>query len=418
MKFKRLLALALSLTIMTGCSSSNGGSENSDIVTEISEPVEITFWHAMNGQHEATLTALTEEFMEANPNITVTLQNQGSYQDLSAKITATSLSEDDLPTLTQAYPDWMIGFIQDGLMLDLTPYIENSEIGMEDFDDILPSLREAVTFDGQIYGIPFNKSTEVLWYNKTLFEELGLEVPTTYEELAEVSKEIYEAKGIAGAGFDSLSNYYTTFLKSNGETFNSELDVTGQVSQDALAYYQEGIQDGYFRIAGTDRYLSGPFGNEQVAMYMGSNAGESFVEKSVDGKFEVGVAPYPTNASMQQGTDVYVFEKSTPEERTAAFLFLKFLSGTEQQIEWAINTGYFPSRTSAIESDEYKNSASKVASILADATTNLYTNPVTAGTETAYRESGTMLESFLASPKSDINEALENYKTTLASIWQ
>lgn len=415
--FKKVLALGLSLAVMTGCSTTTDNG-NSDIVTEITEPVEITYWHAMNGNMEVILTDLTDRFNAANPNITVVLQNQSSYSNLQQKLTATMVSPKDLPTLTQAYPDWMINPINDGMITDLKPYITHSDLKFDNYDDLLASFMEPVTIDGAIYGMPFNKSTEVLWYNATLFEELGLEAPTTYEELTAVSKAIYEAKGIAGAGFDSLPNYYTTFLKNEGATFNPTFDVEGAESTAAVDFYLDGIKEGYFRIAGIDNYLSGPFGSEVVGMYVGSNAGESFVKQAAEGKFEVGVAPYPSTYSIQQGTDLYVFDTATAEQKTAAYLYLQFLTTTENQIEWAIKTGYVPVRQSAIDSDEYKNSASLVAPILAAATENMYTNPVLPGADSAYRESGTVLEGILAVPTTDVVAALKAYANTLKTTWE
>ena len=182
MKFKKFASLALAAVLttglMTGCGNSKDASSE-EIVTEIKEPVEITFWHAMNGDLEKTLQKLTDKFMEENKNITVTLQNQSSYPELQQKITATTASPKDLPTLTQAYPHWMINAMQDDLLVDLKPYIENETIGDKNYEDILEGFRTASEIDGKIYGMPFNKSTEVIWYNKTLFEELGLKVPTT-----------------------------------------------------------------------------------------------------------------------------------------------------------------------------------------------------------------------------------------------
>lgn len=413
-----ILATTLSLSLLAGCSSKGEEGAKSDIVTEITEPVEIIFWHAMNGDLEKSLQKLTDEFVGLNPNITITLQNQSSYPDLQQKITATVASPKDLPTLTQAYPDWMFNPIADSLVEDLTPYIENETIKFDNYEDILPGLREAAKIDGKIYGMPFNKSTEVIWYNKTLFEELNLKVPTNYEEFAAVSKEIKEKKGIAGAGFDSLNNYYTTFLKTEGLSYDNNTDVTGAESVKAANYYLDGVKEGYFRIAGTDKYLSGPFANETVGMYIGSNAGESFVKQGVGDKFEVGAASYPTNHSMQQGTDLYVFSSATPEQKTAAYEFLKFLTTEKSQIQWAKETGYMPVRTSAINSDEYKNSGSLIAPILADATKNLYTNPIMNGADAAYRESATVMESILADTNTDVTKRLEEFKTTLTSIWE
>ena len=421
MKHKKITALALAaLSMFTiGCGSSEGDATNTDIVTEITEPVEITFWHAMNGNLEETLTGLTNEFMDANPNITVTLQNQSSYKDLQQKITATLISPDNLPTITQAYPDWMLNAITDELVTDLTPYIEHETIGFDNYEDVLEGFRENVKIDGKTYGVPFNKSTEVLWYNKTMFDELELEVPTNYEELAAVSKTIFEKKGIPGAGFDALSTYFTTYIKNEGKVYDSSFDAMSDEAKAAANYYLDGVKEGYFRIAGTDKYLSGPFASEKVGMYIGSNAGENFVKQGVDGKFEYAAAPSPTNISLQQGTDIYMFNPGSAEQKTAAFEFLKFLTTKENQIAWGKATGYIPVRTSAIESDEYKNSGTAIAPILGDATKNLYTNPVVGGAAAAYTEASTTMETILASPdENNVDATLENFKTTLDSIWE
>ena len=419
MKLKKLSVLALSLALMAGCSNGGKSENKKEMVTEIKEPVEITFWHAMNGDLEKTLQNLTDKFMESNKNITVTLQNQSSYPDLQQKITATSASPQDLPTLTQAYPHWMVNAVQDELLVDLKPYIENETIGDKNYTNILEGFRKGSEIDGKAYGMPFNKSTEVIWYNKTLFDELGLEVPTTFEEFAQVSKTITEKKGIVGAGFDSLNNFYTTYLKNKGVEFNSETDVTSAESVEAANYYLDGVKEGYFRIAGTDNYLSGPFAAEQLGMYVGSNAGESFVKQGVDGKFEIGVAAYPAESVMQQGTDVYMFSNATAEQRTAAFEFLKFLTSTENQVTWGVETGYIPATQDAITTEDYTNSGSLVAPILSDVTSkNLFINKVAQGVDSAYNEAKVVMEDILSDKNSDVKAKLEAYKNTLMGIYE
>ncbi len=419
MKFKSLVSIALSVILLVGCSNKKQTEQTTEeIVTELKNPVEITFWHAMNGDQETALKNLVDKFEKENTNIKVTLQNQSSYPDLQQKITATTASPKDLPTITQAYPDWLLNAMDENLVVDLKPYIENDTLKFDNYDDILEGFRQASTIDGKIYGIPFNKSTEVLWYNKTLLDKHNIAVPKTYEEFEKAAEDVKEKANIVGGGFDSLSNYYTTYLKNEGVTFDSKLDPTSEKSEDAVEYYLDGIRDGYFRIAGTDKYLSGPFGNETIALYIGSNAGEAFVKEGVGDKFEIGVAPYPAKYVMQQGTDLFVFSSATAEQKTAAYKLLQFLTTKESQIEWGKATGYIPVRKSAIESDEYKNSGTLIAPILADATKNLFTNPVVKGMDSAFRESNTVLESILADTNSNVKSKLEAFKSTLMGIWE
>lgn len=433
---RNLMASALSLAVLAGCGNKDAGttspstegsgmegsstevSQDSDIVTKLDGETKIVFWHAMGGGQGEALEKLVKEFEEANPNIKVDLQNQGNYGDLSQKLTATMQSPDDLPTITQAYGDWMVPFMQEDLVVDLKPYIENEEIGFDNYDDILPGLREETNQDGMITSLPFNKSTEVLWYNKTLFDELGLEVPTTFEELKEVSQKIYEEKQIPGVGFDALSNYYATYLKDKGVDMDFKLDVTSDESKEAINYYLDGIKEGYFRIAGTDQYMSGPFANEQVGAYIGSNAGEVYIEDGVDGKFDYEAAPYPAGQSVQQGTNIYMFANATPEEKTAAYEFLQFLTSKDAQIEFSLATGYMPIRQSAIEDEKYTSSDSKIAKVLADATKNLFSRKVEPGSQQAYNDTSSFLESVLSNKDADVDSEVETFKATYESAYQ
>lgn len=381
------------------------------------EKAEITFWHAMGGGQGEALESLVADFEKEHPNIKVNLQNQGNYGDLNQILVATMQSPSDLPTITQAYPDWMLQFEDANLVTDLTDMVKGED-GIEDYDDILPGVREEIEQDGKIMGLPFNKSTEVLWYNKTLFDELGLEVPKTYDELKEVSKKIYEEKNIPGVGFDSLPNFYATYLHNKGLEMDKDLDITSPESVEAVNYYLDGIKDGYFRIAGTDQYMSGPFANEQVGAYIGSNAGEVYVKDGVEDKFEYAAAPYPAESAVQQGTNIYMFDNADDAQKKAAFEFLKYLTSKEAQIKFALDTGYMPARTSALEDSKYKDSDSSIAPILADATKNLYSRPLAPGSQQAYNDIGSTLEQILSNSDSDVESELKAFETQYKSDFE
>lgn len=381
------------------------------------EKAEITFWHAMGGGQGEALESLVADFEKEHPNIKVNLQNQGNYGDLNQILVATMQSPSDLPTITQAYPDWMLQFEDANLVTDLTDMVKGED-GIEDYDDILPGVREEIEQDGKIMGLPFNKSTEVLWYNKTLFDELGLEVPKTYDELKEVSKKIYEEKNIPGVGFDSLPNFYATYLHNKGLEMDKDLDITSPESVEAVNYYLDGIKDGYFRIAGTDQYMSGPFADEQVGAYIGSNAGEVYVKDGVEDKFEYAAAPYPAESAVQQGTNIYMFDNADDAQKKAAFEFLKYLTSKEAQIKFALDTGYMPARTSALEDSKYKDSDSSIAPILADATKNLYSRPLAPGSQQAYNDIGSTLEQILSNSDSDVESELKAFETQYKSDFE
>lgn len=155
-------------------------------------------------------------------------------------------------------------------------------------------------------------------YNKTMFEKYGIKkVPRTWEEFKDVAETIYKKSNhkVVGAGFDSLPNYYTIGMKDEGVNFSDKINFTGATSKKVLNYYADGIKKGYFRTAGSEHYLSGPFANEKVAMFVGTSAGEGFVKQGVGDKFTYDVAPRPGKYTLQQGTDIYMFNHASAEQK-------------------------------------------------------------------------------------------------------
>lgn len=428
MKIKSLATIALTAIATVSLAACGSKTESSDsaeksgdkIVTKLDGTTTITFWHAMAGGQGEALEKITKEFMEKNPSIKVTLQNQSSYSDLQAKINSTLQSPKDLPTITQAYPGWLYSAASDDMLVDLDSYISNDTIGWGDQEKITSSLLEGAQIEGKQYGIPFNKSTEMLFYNADMLKEYGVEVPTTMEELKEAAKTIYEKSNgeVVGAGFDSLNNYYAIGMKNEGVDFNKDLKLTSKASKEVISYYGEGIDKGYFRVAGSDKYLSGPFANKKIAMYIGSSAGEAYTAKDTKGKFEYGVAARPSEYNLQQGTDIYMFANASAEQRTAAFEFMKYLALPDVQSEWALATGYMPVVDSVMNSDSYKNASDmKVPAAIADATKKLFSIPVEENADSAYSEMRVIMENIYANPFKDEDKIIKDSVSELEQVW-
>lgn len=428
MKIKSLATIALTAIATVSLAACGSKTESSDsaeksgdkIVTKLDGTTTITFWHAMAGGQGEALEKITKEFMEKNPSIKVTLQNQSSYSDLQAKINSTLQSPKDLPTITQAYPGWLYSAASDDMLVDLDSYISNDTIGWGDQEKITSSLLEGAQIEGKQYGIPFNKSTEMLFYNADMLKEYGVKVPTTMEELKEAAKTIYEKSNgeVVGAGFDSLNNYYAIGMKNEGVDFNKDLKLTSKASKEVISYYGEGIDKGYFRVAGSDKYLSGPFANKKIAMYIGSSAGEAYTAKDTKGKFEYGVSARPSEYNLQQGTDIYMFANASAEQRTAAFEFMKYLASPDVQSEWALATGYMPVVDSVMNSDSYKNASDmKVPAAIADATKKLFSIPVEENADSAYSEIRVIMENIYANPFKDEDKIIKDSVSELEQVW-
>ncbi len=356
---KKLLSVFIvTILILSGCGSSN---KTSDVATEITEPVTIEFWHPFTAGIEEKLQELTDEFNKENTDgITVELTNQGKYDDLYSKIKASGKSN-SLPTMSIAYATWE----------DAYEYIDvlNDYEGLGDtslkFSNIVTAyLDEVKDSEGNIYGVPYNKSTEVVFYNKDLAKKANItEVPKTMEELFEDAKKIKDATGTVGIGFDSLINYLATLMSSNG--YDTWMDKDGNFMfddakiQEGIKLYQDAINAGYARTAGEDGYLSGPFGSGQVASFVGSTAGASYVASGVDDKFEWGTFVLPSEKVIEQGANIVVFNTASPEEKLAAWKYIDFLLEDQNVVDFAVATGYLPVTNSSIKSDSYQEVLAK-----------------------------------------------------------
>ena len=371
MKLKKLSAALLVATLTTGLvagcgSSSSDTNEGNQVETPATEsadasastattdgtiePCEIEFWHAMTGQQEETLTEMTEKFNSENEyGITVTLVNQGYYSDLSTKLTANAVA-DTLPDMAQAYNSWVLPYIDKVVHLD--DFVAND---YDDYDDIIESYRAENSEFGFISGMPFNKSTYVLFYNKTLFDELGLEAPTTWEDMYTVGEAFKTQKDMVAFGYDDLAGMLEATIRQAGSEYVTAdgAQFDNEQGQAALTQIMGLYENGYARLVGEDGYFSGPFSNQLVAAYVGSSTGVSYITHD---DFELGVAPLPgdaVKAANQAGTNLFMFTQDANKQK-AVWEYMKYLTSTEATTEWAMATGYLPIRTSAYESDEYQ----------------------------------------------------------------
>lgn len=375
---KKLLAscaVLFGLSSMVACSQDQkeeDKKEESNIVTTIENPVEIEFWHAMSGPNETAVNHLVDEFnatVGKEKGITVKPVYQGAYNDLKSKVTA-AIKAKSAPAISQAYPDWVAEYLQSGAVVALDDYIFDEEVGIENFDDIAQAYRDENSQyeGGKFYSLPFNKSTEVLYYNKTFFDEHNLEVPTTWEELEEVSKTITELTGNPAFGFDSAENTFLTLVKQfGGEYTNAEGEVLFGESDAAvkmLEMIKKNTDAGYWRLPGEDKYMSGPFTSGLVQMFIGSTSGAAHIINGLNetNAFEWSAAPIPqkseeTKAVIQQGTNVVVMKQgsTTDEQAYAAYEFAKFLGTYDANLYWTMNTGYLPIRQTVVDSEEYQN---------------------------------------------------------------
>ena len=366
---KRLLATLLSstlvMTTLAGCSSKSGSS---DMVTELTEPITIEMWHYMNGGQADALNSIIEDFNATNDKgITVNAISQGSIVDLNKKVISAAQSN-SLPAIINVYPDIATGLIEDKKLVNLSSFINDKNVGMADeMDDFVDSFIQETSQwnNGEVYGLPMTKSTEVLYVNKNMLESLGYTLEDleglTFEKLAEISNKAVTELGVAGFGFDSSTNAFISSLKMNGLDFvdsKGTINVDNEWVREYMTFFQKQAESGAFRIAGEDKFLSNPFVNQKMLCYQGSSAGYAYLNNG--GAFEIAVVEVPVfegkdKAVIQQGASLFVTNNVSAEAQYAAYEFVKFATNAENTAKFATATGYLPVRKSAVETEIVKN---------------------------------------------------------------
>lgn len=328
--------------------------------------ITLELWHAQTNENGIALDMVVDLFNETNEyGITVNATCQGGYSDCHNKIVS-ALAAGTAPNIGQAYNNNMMTYMPSGKLMDLTDYLQDDfGITTEELAQVVPSyLEENRAFpDGKTYATSLGKSTEVMFYNKTFFDEHGLEVPTTYEELAEVAKQISQITGRPSVGFDSMDNlgiygpvnFGARYADVDGNLYLFDEDNI-DATMEFYRWWQKGIQEGYFRTAGEDQYCSGPFSNGTIIAYIGSSAGTAYILP--DG-FECAVTYSPVGvnpAVIQQGGNFCGFSTGDPLVDLATSIFLEYMYDAEASGLYAANTGYAPSSKAGLETQAYKDS--------------------------------------------------------------
>lgn len=359
------MGIMLGATLTLGACSTKVEETQVEVVTEIENPITIDFWHSMSGELGEVLGDIVNDFNQSigkEKGITVEATYQGGYIDAKAKVMA-SLKSGNAPEIVQGTNSDIMEIIQSGYIQELNPYIFNEDIGIKDFEDIYEVYRnesKGYTNDGKYYSLPFSKSTDLLFYNETFFTEHGLSIPTTWDELIEVSKQITDITGKPSFGIDNTSNYFITMLKQLGGDYTNlegELLFNNIEAIKSLEMLQNSINDGHWRLAGEDGYCSAPFLSQNLYMYIGSSAGTNYLITD-DFNWEATVIPQWDNenqANISQGNNVAIINQNkTSEEVYGAYEFIKYLVSYEGNLTWATNTGYLPVRESVANSSEYQ----------------------------------------------------------------
>lgn len=377
---KKFLTLALTVLLtlsLAGCL--NEREERKEIEVKVldelpDEKITITFWHVYGQGKSALLDEMIAEFEALYPNIEVDSVPQGGYSDLLQK-TKKAIGTGVTPDLVVGYPDHFAEYLDLGGIIPLDKFVAHETWGVDLTDFIDSYVAENQQYADKMYSMPYSKSTEMLVYNKTIFDAngitLSIDEPIYWSDL-----EVF-ADTIVGNGenqceflinYDSSSNLFINSSRQFGAGYtNTDGDVLvdNAETKSMLAYFESLFDQNILTlpIEWEEDYGSTNFLAQDVCMTVGSTAGLTYNLPSLNleeaDQFEVGILPIPqvedgVLSAMQQGPNVAIMENTDDAERLASWLLIKFLTNTENTARWAIDTGYLPVRKSGFESDIYQ----------------------------------------------------------------
>jgi len=351
---------------LTGCIGGSSGGGDGDDTEPSMEPVsdELTLWHAMGGGLGETLNAIGDRF-EEETGTTINLEFQNSYENVLTKFLG-GLDSGQAPDLAQI--DSL--FAAQVLGTDTVEPVEN--FLSEDFptEDFLPNVTNFFTVDGTLYSLPFNNSNAILYYNRTAFQDAGLDPdspPETIAEVEEYSRTLVE-EGVVDAGITwpnhvwFVEHWYSTagqplFDAENGHNGQPSTLLTDNETAGSLYdWWQRMAQDNLFSNPGIEAWgeATSTFLSGNAAMLLTSTA---FVRGAREGAKENGFAVdnafYPTVGEDRVGPVIggasFFVPKGLPDDRREDIqAFLEFMATPETQIEWHKGTGYYPIRQTAV----------------------------------------------------------------------
>jgi len=329
---------------------------------------EIQFWHALGGALGEKVGEIADDFNEMQDDYTVVPTYKGTYtENMTAAIAAFRAGEQ--PHVVQVFEVGTATMMAaEGAIKRVQGVMEQADIDWNS-DAYLPAVKSYyTTTEGDLLSLPFNSSTPVLWYNRDLLNEAGVEdVPQTWDEMF-AAADALQANGHDCAfsfGWQSwvmIENYLAWHNQPIGTKQNGfaglDTEFVFDQSEDLTNLLQriaDSQADGTFEYGGRRGDSLPLFTNGECAMWMNSSAYYAGISEQAD--FEFGQAMLPLNTAAAEepqnsiigGATLWVLEGHEEGDYDGVAAFFKYLSSPEVQADWHQSSGYVPITTAAYE---------------------------------------------------------------------
>ena len=445
---KPILFTIFATLVLTGCHGSQGSNEfNIPESFDESKNIEITFWakNDTNKTQTAIYNKAIEDFEKIYPNITVNMRLYTDYGKIYNDV-ITNISTNTTPNVCITYPDHIATYMTgsntvvplDGLFADEKYGLGGSEVKFDSVraDEIVPEFLDECMIGDHHYAIPYMRSTEACYVNKTYVEALGYELPETltWDFVWEVSEKAMEKNAdgtfkINGQQvmipfiYKSTDNMMIQSLKQLGADYS---DADGNIllfndsTREILRTVAEHTKNGAFSTFKISGYPANFLNAGQCIFAIDSTAGATWMgsdaplvdiaeDKLVDFETKVMTIPQydPSKPRMiSQGPSVCVFNKADSQEVLASWLFAQYLLTNDVQIAYSETEGYVPVTLKAQNAPEYQDYIAKAgtddnehyqvkidaAKLLMNNTENTFVTPVFNGSTSVRDAAGQLIE--------------------------
>ena len=367
-KFKsKSTTVALAMAVLTGSliATSQAGA---------AEDIKFYFPTSVQGRLAIIMKEVVAEYNKSQSDVNVTAVYTGSYAETGIKASA-AMEAGNPPAVAMVGANNILEFVQKEQIETIGSFlVGDNSTSAEFLTDFWPGVHANAKVNGELYAVPFQNSTPILFYNKDHFTEVGLDPdtpPENWDQLIEFGKKLIKKEGDKttryGLMFPQQVGYgnwiLQGFVMSNGgQYYNTE--YPGEVyydspaTQGALQFYDD-LAHKYGIMPDTvtpSTQVAADFFAGRTSMMIASTGGLGNVRDNATFAYGVGFVPGNVrNAVPVGGASMVIFKGQSPEQKAAAWKFVSWITSADQLGSWSRASGYFAPRKSSYDVDVMKD---------------------------------------------------------------
>src|SRR2546425_1197587 len=370
-----LLVATLVMSACAGGGQSTQQSAQPAPGTAAPEPqVTITFWNGQSGVLGDRLNELIAKF-NASHKMQVQGTFQGNYDQLYQKIVS-AIQAGSVPDMAMVSgPPQTAQYLKAKAIVPVQQFVDSPDgLTGDQLKDFVPALLDdnSLPLNGKktLVSLPFSKSLALLYYNPDIIKAAGVSVPTTWDQLRAALKAVKEKT--TATPFAWTPDVYYFFLpylwSQGGEALSPDLAKAAFNTPEGVAalQYQADLvlTDKTAQVTQAFDWQN-PFAQGKVAFAVSTSVSRPFIEQAMpaDKKFRVGMAPLPAGPKGAKtdlfGNNLVIFARAPADNQRAAWLFMKWLTETDQTVAWSLARANMPLRDSARDAPAVKAETDK-----------------------------------------------------------